>query len=261
VATTLQKEFNMVHVALATPHGGFVQPEFYRQLYEMQGGWQQHQFSVAEIDMFIIGKARNELVRTLMAQTPQPEVIWFVDNDVLVPREAGVLIEQAMDLGVVSGLYVNRRFPFTPQVYKKASNARGMYMPWIDVPEKGLHIADAVGAGCLLVRTDVFDKLDEYWTPIFVQAAESLPAGSWPRRILRRLSPWFEFLDAKGEDMYFCERLEGINQTVWINVEVQCLHIGHIGVGMQNFISLKEANVIQPMDDVVIEDPDEAVPV
>ena len=60
--------------------------------------------------------------------------------------------------------------------------------------------------------------------------------------------------------MYFCERLDGIGQQVWVNFDVRCLHIGHIGVGIDNFNNLKTQNIIQQPDDIVFEDEDDFNP-
>jgi hypothetical protein len=177
--------------------------------------------------------------------------MFFVDNDVMVPPNAGDLIEQAAQLGVVSGVYYNRRPPYTPQVYHLATEPQyyGMYWPELEIREGGLERRDAVGAGCLAIRFDVFSKLKEYWTPRF-EAASHLASEETLHHLICNLSPWFEFLDRKGEDLYFCERLRGIDQDVWINYDVQCEHVTAVPINKAHFKVLLDQGVIKIMEPV-----------
>src|SRR3990167_4587073 len=154
----------------------------------------------------IVSKARNSLVQA--AKDAKCEVIWFIDNDTLPSKDAGILVEQALQLQVVSGVYYNRRPPFSPQVYEPADKDgfSGMYWPLMEYPESGLRKEAAVGAGCVCVRMDAFDALEKAWA---VRIGKTIAEITDPaiRRIVEGLSPWFEFLERKGEDMYFSERL------------------------------------------------------
>ena len=150
----------MAKVVLCIPHGGSVHPEFYRHLLIMQNATPQHQFTYCELDMMLVGKARNDLVK--LALSISPDVVWFVDDDVLVPPHSGTLVDEARSLGVVAGLYFNRRIPYVPQLYTLATEpeykGKKMYWPVTDYPE-GLMVVDAVGAGCLTIRADIFQDL------------------------------------------------------------------------------------------------------
>jgi hypothetical protein len=175
------------------------------------------------------------------------DVLWFVDNDIGVPPNAGILIDQALQLGVVSGLYFNRRPPFTPQVYRKATEEdyKGMYWPLIEIPDEGLRQEDAVGAGCLAVRIDIFQRLVDHWKPYIEGAKELLAPYPQLQDIVGGLSPWFEFLDRKGEDLYFSERLTEIGQEIWVNYDVVCEHYGIQAVGAANFRYLMDNNLLR----------------
>src|SRR3990172_10345065 len=108
----------------------------------------------------IVGKARN-MIAELFLQQPNVDVIWFVDDDVFVPLHAGQLIDQAMQLGIVSGVYFARRPPYTPQIYRAARepNLLGKYWPIIDYPTNGMMVVDAVGGGCLAIKKDVLTTM------------------------------------------------------------------------------------------------------
>ena len=233
-------------VALCTPHGGSVIPDYYRAVLEMQSAWPQHQFIQIEVDMMIVGKARNVLVATALPL--KPEVIFWVDNDTLIPPNAGILIEQAIQLGVVSGVYYNRRNPYTPQIYIKAVEPeyKGKYWPDVDIPDVGMVRRDAVGAGCLVMREDIFAKLEAAWIPRRDAAARAIREfDPGIADIVELLSPWFEFLDRKGEDLYICERLADIGQDVWVNCDVQCKHLSLIPIERAHFRFLLDSGILK----------------
>lgn len=240
----------MAIVAICTPHGGLVSPKYYRALTVLQSGCPQHQFIFTEVDTQIIGKARNMVTEIALAQSPRPDVIWFIDNDVIVPPNAHVLIDLALNLGIVSGVYYARRPPYTPQIYTTADQEefKGMYWPeFEDVPTEGLFPRDAVGAGLLCIRTDVFDKLTEMWIPRVKKAADLLTANGFPEiaSIVSDLSPWFEFLDKKGEDLYFCERAREAGYTIWVDYNTQAQHLSEIGIDQSHFKYLVDNNLIR----------------
>jgi len=251
----------MATVALCTPHADLVRPDLYRSLLVMQGQFPQHQFVHVEVDTQIVGKARNMLVQA--SQDQKVDLVWYIDNDTLVPPHAGILIDQALDKGVVSGVYFNRRPPYLPQIFRIAEEPEyeGMYWPVIDYPEGGLREEDAIGAGCFCIRLDIFEKLAEHWEPIRDRAAEVL---RWSRfkgelndiaDIVARLSPWFEFLDRKGEDLYFSERLRALGISIWVNYDIKCIHMASVGIVEDHFLVFKNSGQLKeaPPREVLVE--------
>jgi len=230
-------------VAICTPHGAQAFPDYYRAIMEMQLQWQQHTFVHVEIDTMIVSKARNALVTS--ARDAKCEVVWFIDNDTLPSPDAGIMIDQALQLQVVSGVYYNRRPPFPPQVYEAADNDGfvGMYWPVMEYPDGGLREEAAIGAGCVCVRIDVFEKLTANWEARAKKAAEEV--SDLPiRNIVANLSPWFEFLEKKGEDMYFSERLKEAGIPIWVNWDIKCEHIGYARYSEQHFLALRDQGKI-----------------
>lgn len=234
----------MATVGICTPHAGAVRPDHTRALMEMQLATPQHQFTHIDVDLMIVGKARNMCVEAGLPANL--DVMWMIDDDVVVPPHAGVLIDQALALGIVSGVYYSRRLPYTPQLYTKATEPEyaGKYWPWTDeIPTKMFKI-DAVGAGCLAVNTQVFYRMRDEITGMLRSQAEKVSV-SWIADTLRGLSPWFEFLDKKGEDMYFCERAHDCGLDIWVNPEVQCLHIGEIPISKAHFDYLRDSGQLK----------------
>lgn len=239
----------MASVAICTPHGSLAVPDYYRCVMAMQHQFPQHSFMHVEVDSVVISKARNTLVSAGLSVTA--DVLWMIDDDTLIPPDAGVLVDQAVQLGVVSGVYFNRRPPFTPQVYKVAEEPEflGAYWPLLEYPKTGLRKEDAFGAGCICFRPDVFRKLTEYWTPIFKEAG-GLLEKSFPSvaRIVTNLSPWFEFLERKGEDMYICERIREAGMDLWVNWDVKCAHRASVDIAEEHFTFLRDNNRIVKLE-------------
>ena len=236
-------------VALCTPIAELISPKYHRAVMEMQNATTQHQFLFVEVDTMIIGKARNMIVQSALPHNP--EVLFWIDADTLVPPHAGQLIDQALDLGIVSGIYYNRRPPFTPQVYTAAKEDElfGMYWPDIKVPDSGLHRRDAIGAGCVAIRMDIYHQLEDLWKPRVETAYKLLKEVDRPiAEIVKHLSPWYEFLDRKGEDLYFCERIGELGLDIWINADVQCGHLAETLVTKEYFDYLVENDLVQKME-------------
>jgi hypothetical protein len=247
----------MTKVAILIPFGEGGRPsELNRRIGLMQVQFPQHEFSFVEIDLMIIGKARNMLLETAMSGT-EAEVFWFIDRDTFPPPHAGVLVDQAMELGIVSGLYFSRRMPYTPQAYLRAmeENAQGMYWPLLEYPSAGLMVVDAVGGGCLCIRRDVLENISQHHQKKTEESlelvrnrlteAESLAAFEYLVEYSKSLSPWFEFLDKKGEDLYFCERARDAGHVIWLNVEVKCSHQGEMEFVEEHFIHLRDSGALQ----------------
>jgi len=217
----------------------------------MQSQFPQHQFVHIEVDTMIVGKARNMIAETAMPQ--DVELLWWIDNDVLIPPDSGVLIEQAKRLGVVTGLYFNRRPPYTPQVFDEATEPenKGKYWPIVELPEGGIHSIAAAGMGCMVMRKDILFQMKESWDSILA----SIPVLPHPSvdSIVRGLSPWFEFLNAKGEDLYFFERLKDAGITAYANYDVECAHIGEVDIQKYDFQYLIDNNLLKRIDDAEVE--------
>ena len=149
--------------------------------------------------------ARNQAVAMFLNSPCR--YLFFLDTDVVAPRDA-VLRLMSHDLPIVSGVYYRRSPPIgVPVVQKPLGN-------WMHLtPHTGLVEADVVGAGCLLLRRDVLEKIPaqrqgKHWFDWRVDAI-NLPPGE-------RLS----------EDFTFCMWAKKHGYKVMVDTGIQCSHQG-----------------------------------
>jgi len=116
--------------------------------------------------------SRENVIRAIL-KDHQPEYIFFLDTDVIMPRDGLIqLIQLAQQNNkpIVSGLYWAKKRDKTPMPcawIKKGENLDDGKIEYLTFDIKpylntnALIEVDVVGAGCLLIKTDIFKKLDE----------------------------------------------------------------------------------------------------
>lgn len=130
------------------------------------------------------------------------EWILFLDDDHSFPP---TLLMQLLshDQPIVASLYLQRKNPFNPIAF--ASRDEGMYTP-IDLhglPATGLVPVVGVGAGGMLIRSEVFYEI---------------PA------------PWFLHTDEQSEDLHFCSKAIAAGFPLFVDLEARLGHITPINV-------------------------------
>lgn len=153
--------------------------------------------------------------------------VFSLDTDVLMPTDGLVQLIQlaeANNLPVLSGVYWAKKrepIPIPCAWVKTGYNAelnQPQYAafdikPYMD--KNALIAVDVVGAGCLLVRADVFEKLD--------QSNPNLPFFQWG---LNRKDPQGKPLLQTSEDFALCERIKNeLNLPIHVSTLVKCGHI------------------------------------
>ncbi len=186
-----------------------------------------------DIEGQIVHKARNELTQ-LCVDGPEWDTAFMVDDDMVYPphalTRAAEVLNAHPEVGIMTGVYFEKRFPHTPQLYEEAIEGeyRGKYWPILDYRERatsdGLIEVEACGAGFLFVRRSVITAMKR---------------------------PWFMFLDRLGEDFYFCRKARTQGHKIWCDTTLQAIHLGvvevHEGVFQQIRPHLKRA--LTPVDD------------
>lgn len=223
-----------------------------------------YSFMHVDIETVIIGKARSLLTR--VALDVNADVVLFVDQDIEVPPHAIVALMDR-DLPIVGGLYIARREPYLPQIYTAKdteglntehlgaqTTPRDIYWPIIDYDVESADImeVDAIGAGCLLVRREVFEHLEELqkdddkWLQSALEEIESnTPYWLSERHVkllhehVRVMDPWWEFLTDEGEDMYFCRKARAAGYKVYVDLSVKCAHQGTVPIQEGHFLYIK----------------------
>jgi len=238
-------------VCFATPFGKRPSSAHYRSKAQVQASRLADQFINVEVDLLIVSKARNTLVQAI---PPEADVVWFVDSDIKLPANAGILLDYVKEHPVVSGLYFSRFPPFLPQVYNRVQPGVTdfAFVPVVNLPEEPFQ-ADAVGAGCLVVQRRVLDAVAEKhaiwqgtaraWLESHQKLQKTPKSPEWlaARRALELglvLSAHWEFLEACGEDFYFCEQIRHhLDIRPFVVPSVECQHEGIRWVGRPDWES------------------------
>jgi len=129
------------------------------------------------------------------------EWVFYVDDDqVFAPDTLLQLLKHDKD--VVSGLYVSREAPFIPHIYDKEDEREWCFPRLLKPFDGGLTgPLKATGAGCLLVRTKVFEKMEKpYWR------LGQITKDGW------------------GDDLNFCHRVREAGFEIWADLNVV---VGH----------------------------------
>jgi GT2 family glycosyltransferase len=139
---------------------------------------------------------RNGLTSIMLEQGL--DWIFYVDDDQIFQPDT-LLRLLADNKPVVSGTYCAKHYPFPPHVYWQ--NENGDVVPRNVKDESGLLSVGSVGAGALLVRRDVIEKMDCPW---------------WTLGQIHK--------DKWGDDVDFCRRVRLAGFEIWIDLSVP---VGH----------------------------------
>lgn len=145
-----------------------------------------------------IDNARNLAATYAMAH--ECDYIMFVDDDVLLPRDAYARLKNA-DKDIVAGLTYIRSAPYNPMVFKEMESTPGkLSLEFWEPPKDELTEVYAVGFSCCLIKVDVLKAL----TP-----------------------PYFITGPNQTEDVFFaCKAKEELeNVGVWVDTNVKTGHL------------------------------------
>lgn len=148
----------------------------------------------------LVDRARNILVEKMLVHPIAPTHLLFLDADMVPsPDTLNRLLKD--NKPIVSGLYRKR----TPPHEVMAFNSR-----LVPIPLKGprLRRVDFVGAGCLLIRREVFEKVRPPWFT----------------------SEWTES-GHLSEDFSFCQKAGESGYEIWVDTQVRPLHLEPVGIG------------------------------
>jgi len=151
-----------------------------------------------------VPQMRNEIIKD--ALKVGAKYVFFMDADMTFPKDALIkLISRDKDL--IGGLYFRRGPPYEPFVYGPTDipyNFKIIPMKdWEEVQE-----VESTGAGCLLIKTEVFKKIPEPW---FFYGED--PDGN-----------------ITTEDHSFFGKAKEYGFKVYVDTTVECGHFGEIVV-------------------------------
>lgn len=155
----------------------------------------------------LVTAARNALVRNVLLMEPKPTHILFVDSDMLFPRN-GLQRLLSHDKPVVGAFYSKRVPPY---------DTVGCLIGNPDISDGGLHKADVMPHGFVLIKREVFEQLKSPWY-----------YESYDQAYITRADPDGQI----GEDTNFsrdCVKA-GIEMYCDADLTFECAHIGEIPV-------------------------------
>ena len=144
--------------------------------------------------------------------------VMFIDSDMTFEPDA-VLRLVARDVDIVSGLCVKKAQPHAPTIYME-NKEEGGFNHMLDFPLDEMVECDATGTAFLLIKIEVFKKMD---TPYFAFPPQE-----------KRDKPM-------GEDMYFCTKARELGYKIFVDTSVIIGHLGEYAYNIFNFLAIKEA--------------------
>lgn len=144
--------------------------------------------------------ARNELVQSMRGE-------WLLQLDTDIYFEPDLLHRMLRDMenynmDVLTGLYVSKKSPHRPVLFMNVPNGEG-YVHVVHWEENEPFMVDAAGAGCLLVKRKVFDRIIG-------------ELGQDP----------FDVAHPYSEDTSFFRRCKTLGIGVWCDPRIQVYHLG-----------------------------------
>lgn len=148
---------------------------------------------------FSVPDARNMCVKEAIKENA--DYIFFVDDDVIVPRTALVrLLKHNVD--VVGGMYYRKYFPLETVGMYENENKEPSSLDEYKIGDI-IHDSLVLPSGCTLIKTSVFQKMEE---------------------------PWYKSVTVNGvptltEDTYVCQKFKDIGVDVITDTGIQCIHV------------------------------------
>lgn len=155
-----------------------------------------------------ITSARNAIAKTAIEQNCK--YLWFLDDDVIVPRATvqalGYVLDNYIDDGtmVATGIYCTKTFMPAPVIYRDGNP--GAFWDW-NINQ--IFDVDSAGCGCMMINTEVFKHLEE---PYFRTTEEYKDIDGQP------------ILHAVSEDIYFCQQVRKAGFKIKAHGSIVCPH-------------------------------------
>lgn len=152
---------------------------------------------------YLTAESRNNGIRKSLMSDSKPDYLFFLDGDNM-PKPNTIM--QLMHAGkdIISALYFERKPPFYPVIRMLDKN--GMFYTLTEIEPNTVMRVDAAGAGCLLVKRKVFEKIPEPWFRV-----EEDEKG----RLL-------------GEDVYFFMKARKYGFKAYVDTSCICPHWGAV---------------------------------
>jgi len=248
----LPVDFSGARILFAVPVWGEVLPEAYsNHMGTMLQEIRQSQVSGLEIEFApmlrsAIVCARNELVRVAIKRDCTH--LFFLDDDMLMPPGAiHRMLNRNKD--IVSGLCHLRTPPHFPSMFIDPDHKDGKIFYVKDWPPDSMIKVDAVGSACVMIKTEVFEKIRDTEYPDVKKAGEEL---------------WYLYGKARpgehtvGEDVFFCKLARAAGYEIWVDTSLQFGHVGPPLIYSTEYFSQVRGQNIDAFPGIVYTDYDAA---
>ena len=204
-------------VAICTPIYDRTHPAYEQSLRHL---WKPSQREGAELEGecahllnirgFLIEEARNALTEQALEAEPHATHLLWIDDDMAFPVHAlKRLLEH--DVPIVGGLCFNRRPPYHPIVIRRFADEEARdeegeprYGFCYHYPPDTLFEVDRIGAGFLLVKREVFEKMDK--------------------------RDWWNKTGGLSEDFSFSHRAKALGYKLLVDTGLKIGHVGEVMV-------------------------------
>lgn len=173
----------------------------------------------------LLSTQRTDLARDAI-EAGCTHTMWL-DSDMRFPKD---IISRllARDVPIVAGNYAKRRMPVGPVAAKLQSpdsheQAGSKIIPiYTEADSTGLEEVDYVGMGAMLVKREVYEKMEEPWFAI-----------GWAEKVK----------DFLGEDVFFCRRARDYGYPTMVDHDVskEIYHIGSFEYKHEHTWACREA--------------------
>lgn len=161
----------------------------------------------------------HDYARTQLVNQMKGDWLLMLDTDTAFEADFAARLVATMyrhNLDVVTGIYSFKREPHSPVLYmlNPETNSHEPIQSWTPQdPAKAPDVfpVDAAGAGCLLVRRRVFDRIQK--------ELKEQP---------------FARTETKGEDMSFFRRLKQLGIQPWCAWKIEMTHLAYKGIRTSN---------------------------
>ncbi|NLB80942.1 MAG: hypothetical protein GX800_04885 [Clostridiaceae bacterium] len=179
-------------VLIAMPTARYIETHTFLSVYNLERPKDVETPFVA-IEGYSVDTSRNMIVKEAIEQ--KADYILWVDSDMILPEDALIrLLSHNKD--IVTGAYAFKDIKSQDLIAFKIG---GGQMEFSSI--NGLTEVGAIGFGCCLTKTEIFDKIE---------------------------FPYFVFGEDFGEDIYFCKKARAAGFKIYIDPDVKCGHIGKI---------------------------------
>lgn len=154
-----------------------------------------------------IDEARNTIAEFAVKQ--KAKYVWFLDDDVVAPLFAVKRLiydlEMADDDVMVAGAIYSTKDDSMPEPCVFQGNGVGPFWKW----KKGdVFECTGIGTGCMVIKTEVFEKLEQPWFRTVNVSHETGDLVS-------------EF---QSDDLYFCDKVTKAGYKILADGNVICIH-------------------------------------